>query len=254
LVAAATDPSKVPADGGRLLSARGLSKSFGALRVIEDVSFDLATGEVLGILGPNGAGKTTLFNLISGDVAPDRGTITLSGASLDGIPAFRRAGLGIGRTYQIPRPYAKMTTFENLLVASRFAARRSEEAAFASCALLLDECGLAAKANHAAGSLTLLDRKRLELARALAGEPKLLLLDEIAGGLTDAESAQLVTLVRRVRDRGVTIVWIEHVLHAVMAVAERLMVLSFGQKIADGRPKDVIDDPEVRRVYMGIES
>ncbi|NGO55758.1 ABC transporter ATP-binding protein [Mesorhizobium camelthorni] len=231
-----------------------MSKSFGALRVVDDVSFDLADGEALGILGPNGAGKTTLFNLISGDTAHDAGSITLAGGRLDGVPAFRRAGLGIGRTYQIPRPYAKMTTFENLLVASRFAAGRSEHEAFSTCAQLLEECGLDGRANRAAGSLTLLDRKRLELARALAGEPKLLLLDEIAGGLTDAESEQLVALVRRVRERGVTIIWIEHVLHAVMAVAERLMVLSFGQKIAEGRPDQVINDPEVRRVYLGIDA
>ena len=254
MVAAAAEASGGAAAGGVLLSARGLSKSFGALRVIDDVSFDLTEGEVLGILGPNGAGKTTLFNLVSGDIPSDVGSIELAGRPLDGIPAFRRAGLGIGRTYQIPRPYAKMTTFENLLVASRFAAGRSDPEAFASCAQLLEECGLAARANQAAGSLTLLDRKRLELARALAGEPKLLLLDEIAGGLTDAESEQLVTLVRRVRERGVTIIWIEHVLHAVMAVAERMMVLSFGQKIAEGRPSDVISNPEVRRVYMGIEA
>lgn len=254
MVAVATDVSGAPAAGGPLLSARGVSKSFGALRVVDDVSFDLAEGEVLGILGPNGAGKTTLFNLISGDIVHDAGSITLAGRRLDGLPAFKRAGLGIGRTYQVPRPYAKMTTFENLLVASRFAAGRGEHEAYSSSAQLLEECGLASKANRAAGSLTLLDRKRLELARALAGEPKLLLLDEIAGGLTDAESEQLVALVRRVRDRGVTIIWIEHVLHAVMAVAERLMVLSFGQKIAEGRPDEVINDPEVRRVYMGIDA
>ena len=237
-----------------LLSARGLSKSFGALKVVQDVSFDLAQGEVLGVLGPNGAGKTTLFNLISGDIAHDAGSIQLAGSSLGREPSFKRAMRGIGRTYQIPRPYAKMTTFENLLVASRFAANRSEQEAAATCAELLEDCGIASKANLPAGGLTLLDRKRLELARALAGEPKLLLLDEIAGGLTEVEAEQLVKLIRQVRDRGITIIWIEHVLHAVLAVAERLMVLSFGEKIAEGKPDDVINNADVRRVYMGMEA
>jgi branched-chain amino acid transport system ATP-binding protein len=237
-----------------LLSVRNLSKSFGALRVVHDVSFELARGEVLGILGPNGAGKTSLFNLISGDIDFDTGSIILDSTPLDREPSYKRATRGIGRTYQVPRPYAKMTTFENLLVASRFAAGRSEREAYLSCAALLEDCGLASKANLPAGGLTLLDRKRLELARALAGDPRLLLLDEIAGGLTEAEAGQLVSLIRHVRDRGVTIIWIEHVLHAVMAVAERLLVLSFGEKIADGRPQGVIDNPDVRRIYMGIEA
>jgi len=254
LVSDATAIAGASTSDGPLLSARGLSKSFGALHVVKDVSFDLVKGEVLGVLGPNGAGKTSLFNLISGDIAHDAGSITLAGDSIDGLPAFKRAARGIGRTYQIPRPYAKMTTFENLLVASRFAAGRKEREAFESCAALLEDCGLAEKANRPAGGLTLLDRKRLELARALAGEPKLLLLDEIAGGLTEAEAGQLVALIRRVRDRGITIVWIEHVLHAVMAVADRMMVLNFGAKIAEGAPEAVINDPNVRRVYMGLEA
>ena len=239
---------------GPLFSASHLSKSFGALHVVQDVSLSLDKGEVLGVLGPNGAGKTTLFNLISGDIIADRGSLTLAGLSLDGQPAYRRAALGIGRTYQIPRPYAKMTALENLLVASRFAGGASEAESYQRCGALLEECGLFARANRPAGSLTLLDRKRLELARALAGAPSLLLLDEIAGGLTEGEAAQLVDLVRRIRDRGVTIIWIEHVLHAVMAVATRMMVLNFGQKIAEGLPSEIMKDAEVRRVYMGIEA
>lgn len=254
MVSAAAATAGAATSDGPLLSARGLSKSFGALNVVQDVSFDLSKGDVLGVLGPNGAGKTSLFNLISGDIIHDAGSITLAGAGIDGLPAFKRAARGIGRTYQIPRPYAKMTAFENLLVASRFAAGRNEREAFESCAVLLEDCGLAERANRPAGGLTLLDRKRLELARALAGEPKLLLLDEIAGGLTEAEAGQLVALIRRVRDRGVTIIWIEHVLHAVMAVADRIMVLNFGRKIAEGSPEAVINDPDVRRVYMGLEA
>ncbi|PSJ59575.1 ABC transporter ATP-binding protein [Kumtagia ephedrae] len=236
-----------------LLQARGLSKSFGAVRVLHEVSLDVRPGEVLGILGPNGAGKTTLFNLISGDLKVDGGELVFSGRPLRGEPPYRRCQMGIGRTYQIPRPYGGLTTFENLLVAASFGGGRSESASYALCARILGDCELSGKANRSAGSLTLLDRKRLELARALASDPKLLLLDEIAGGLTDEEGKELVALIRRIRDRGVTIVWIEHVLHALLAVADRIMVLNFGEKIAEGAAQDVIKDPEVRRVYMGIE-
>ncbi|MFE3838205.1 ABC transporter ATP-binding protein [Pseudogemmobacter sonorensis] len=237
-----------------LLGARDVSKSFGAVRVLHGVSFDVYRGEVLGILGPNGAGKTTLFNMISGDIKPSGGEIRLGDVTLKGEPPFRRCKMGIGRTYQIPRPYSGMTTFENLLVASAFGGGKSEQDSYAFCAQVLEDCELADKANLRAGGLTLLDRKRLELARALASDPRLLLLDEIAGGLTEEESQDLVALVRRIRDRGVTIIWIEHVLHALLAVADRLMVLNFGEKIAEGAPDAVIADPEVKRVYMGIEA
>ncbi|MCR5856298.1 ABC transporter ATP-binding protein [Mesorhizobium sp. J428] len=237
-----------------LLRASDVSKSFGAVRVLHAVSFDVYRGELLGILGPNGAGKTTLFNMISGDLKSSGGEIRLGGETLKGEPPFRRCKMGIGRTYQIPRPYSGMTTFENLLVASTFGAGKSEQESYAFCADVLRECELWEKANRQAGALTLLDRKRLELARALASDPKLLLLDEIAGGLTDEESKDLVALVRRIRDRGITIIWIEHVLHALLAVADRLMVLNFGEKIAEGLPDAVIANPEVRRVYMGIET
>ncbi len=239
---------------GALLEARELSKSFGELRVLHDISFEVKSGEVLGILGPNGAGKTTLFNLISGDMRYDRGELSFSGHRLKDQPPYRRCHLGIGRTYQIPRPYAGLTTFENLLVAASFGGGRTEAASYAWCTQILRDCELRDKANRSAGSLTLLDRKRLELARALASDPKLLLLDEIAGGLTDDEGKELVGLIRRIRDRGITIVWIEHVLHALLAVADRMMVLNFGEKIAEGMPQTVIANPEVRRVYMGLEA
>ncbi len=237
-----------------ILTARGLCKSFGAVRVIHQLDFEVATGEVLGVLGPNGAGKTTLFNLISGDVSLDAGELGFAGERLLGEPPFRRCRRGIGRTYQVPRPYGGMTAFENLLVAAMFGGQLGERAANDHCAAILDDCGLSARANQLAGSLTLLDRKRLELARALASRPKLLLLDEIAGGLTDEESFQLVALVKRIRERDVTVVWIEHVLNALMAVADRLLVLNFGEKIAEGAPREVMANADVQRVYMGIEA
>ncbi|WP_298493163.1 ABC transporter ATP-binding protein [uncultured Maritimibacter sp.] len=237
-----------------LLSARGLTKRFGAVTVVDDVTFDLTRGEVLGILGPNGAGKTTLFNLISGDLAANGGELSLDGSHLSAEPPFKRCQRGIGRTYQVPQPFGDMTAFENLMVPAMMSAKMGEAEASDYCAEVLRDCGLLPRANKLAGGLTLLDRKRLELARALAGRPKLLLLDEIAGGLTDAEGAQLVDLVRRVQARGVTIIWIEHVLHALMAVANRVLVLNFGVKIAEGAPDRVMQDPEVQRVYMGIEA
>ena len=237
-----------------ILVAEGLTKRFGAVTVVDDVSCSVAEGEVLGILGPNGAGKTTLFNLISGDLAANGGELSLDGSRLSAEPPYRRCQRGIGRTYQVPQPFGDMTAFENLLVPAMMSAHMREADAYAHCTQVLRDCGLIDQANKPAGSLTLLNRKRLELARALAGKPKLLLLDEIAGGLTDAEGAELVALIRHVRAQGVTIIWIEHVLHALMAVADRIMVLNFGAKIAEGAPDAVMQNPEVQRVYMGIEA
>jgi branched-chain amino acid transport system ATP-binding protein len=231
-----------------ILSGRGLGKSYGALRVLHDVDFDVFPGEVLGVLGPNGAGKTTLFNLISGDARLDAGVLNFAGARLQSEAPHKRCRRGIGRTYQIA-----MSAFENLLVASMFGAQRTTRDAYEHCNAILEDCSLADKANRPAGKLTLLDRKRLELARALASNPKVLLLDEIAGGLTEEESRLLVDLVRRIRERDVTVVWIEHVLNAILAVADRILVLNFGEKIAEGPPQAVLADPEVRRVYMGVE-
>ena len=237
-----------------LLSARGLQKAYGANVVTSDVDFDVSQGEALAILGPNGAGKTTLFNLISGDVVVDGGALTFDGRQLRRERPFERCRLGIGRTYQIPKPYAGMTTFENLLVAAMFGGRLDEAGASRHCAAVLEQCELWSKANIPAGQLTLLDRKRLELARALASRPKLLLLDEIAGGLTDEEADKLVQLVLDIKRQGVTVVWIEHVLRAVMAVADRVMVLDSGRKLTEGLPQEVMADPAVQRIYMGIEA
>ncbi|HTJ93630.1 MAG TPA: ABC transporter ATP-binding protein [Pararobbsia sp.] len=237
-----------------LLSLRNVSKRYGALTVTDDISFSVREGEALGILGPNGAGKTTLFNLISGDTRADAGTVELGGHDIGALPPYARCVAGIGRSYQVPRPFGNMSVFENLLVAATYGARASEAEAHALCVDVLEHTGLRSKANRPASALTLLDRKRLELARALATRPKLLLLDEIAGGLTEAETHTLVAEIRRVKQQGVTIVWIEHVVHALLALADRLLVINFGRHLAEGAPDAVMNDPEVRRVYLGLEA
>ena len=236
-----------------LLTVENASKSYGALKVTDDVSFSVASDEALGILGPNGAGKTTLFNLISGDVNPDAGKVTLAGADITALPPHQRCRRGIGRSYQIPHPFVGMTVFENLLVAATFGGNKREQEAYAVCVDVLQKTDLVKKANLLAGSLTLLDRKRLELARSLATSPKLLLLDEIAGGLTEHEAKQLVDEIKVIKASGVAIIWIEHVVHALLAVADRLLVINFGKKLIEGKPDAVMNDPEVKRVYMGIE-
>jgi branched-chain amino acid transport system ATP-binding protein len=236
-----------------ILALDGVSKSYGALKVTDDISLSVARGETLGILGPNGAGKTTLFNLISGDTRADAGRVSFDGADVSREPPHRRCRLGIGRSYQIPQPFGAMTVFENLVAAASFGSQKPEKDTYGPAVEILRETGLLAKANRLAGSLTLLDRKRLELARALSTDPKVLLLDEIAGGLTEHEARELVEEIRRIKAQGITMVWIEHVVHALLAVADRLFVINFGQKLAEGEPEAVMNDPEVRRVYMGLE-
>jgi branched-chain amino acid transport system ATP-binding protein len=236
-----------------LLALDGVSKSYGALKVTDRISFEVRAGETLGILGPNGAGKTTLFNLITGDVKADGGRIEYEGRDVSGLRPHQRCRAGIGRSYQVPQPFGHMTVFENLVTAACFGGGQSERDAWATARDVLDQTGLLPHANKLAGSLTLLNRKRLELARALATRPKLLLLDEIAGGLTEHEAKQLVDELQRIKSQGVTMVWIEHVVHALLAIADRLFVINFGQALAEGEPRAVMDNPEVRRVYMGME-
>jgi branched-chain amino acid transport system ATP-binding protein len=236
-----------------LLSLHGVSKAYGALKVTDDVSLSVDAGETLGILGPNGAGKTTLFNLISGDVRVDAGRIEYDGQDVTRLAPHRRCRAGIGRSYQVPQPFGHMTVFENLVTAACFGGGEPERVAWATAREVLVLTGLLPQANRLAGGLTLLDRKRLELARALATRPKLLLLDEIAGGLTEHEAAQLVDELRRIKAQGVTMVWIEHVVHALLAIADRLLVINFGRTLAEGKPQAVMADAEVRRVYMGME-
>ena len=238
---------------GAVLELSGVRKSFGALRVIDDLSLAVEPRELVGIIGPNGAGKTTLFNLVTGDLRADAGSIRFLGAEVGAAPPHERCRRGIGRSYQIPQPFGDMTVFENLLVAATFGASMSEDEANDACVEVLGRTGLRRHANALAGRLPLLERKRLELARALATQPKLLLLDEIAGGLTEHEARELVALIREIKTAGTTMIWIEHVMHALVAVADRIVAINFGAKLADGPPEAVMGDPEVRRVYLGIE-
>lgn len=237
-----------------LLQLDNVSKSFGALKVINDVSFDLEEGIALGIMGPNGAGKTTLLNLIAGDLPLSAGDIRFNGASLSGVSAEQRCLSGIGRTSQIPRPFTGMTTYENVLVGAMYGSNLSEKEAEETCVGVLEQTGLLPRWNVEAGQLRLLERKRLELARALATKPRLLLLDEIAGGLTDHEVQELLTLIRDIRAQGITIIWIEHIVHALVSVVDRIVAIDFGNKLAEGTPEEVINSEAFQQVYFGVES
>jgi len=237
-----------------LLALHDVHKSYGAVKVTDGITLAVTEGETLGILGPNGAGKTTLFNLISGDVRADAGRIEYEGRDIGSLKPHQRCRAGIGRSYQVPQPFGHMTVFENLVTAACFGAGEDERRAWATADEVLAQTGLRPFANQRAGALALLNRKRLELARALATRPKLLLLDEIAGGLTDPEARELVDELKRIKASGVTMIWIEHVVHALLAIADRLFVINFGQPLAMGLPDAVMNDPEVKRVYMGMEA
>jgi branched-chain amino acid transport system ATP-binding protein len=235
-----------------ILSLEKISKRFGAVVVASGIDLALAEGEALGVIGPNGAGKTTLFGIAAGTVVPDSGRVMFAGADITRLTPERRCRLGLARSFQIPQPFGGMTVFENVVVAAAFGGGRSERDVYGECVEVLARCGLADKANRPAGTLTLIDRKRLELARALATRPRVLLLDEVAGGLTEHECADLVALIKDVRRTGVSIVWIEHVVHALIAAVDRLVVLHGGSFIAEGEPHAVIRLPAVADVYMGI--
>ena len=237
-----------------LLALHAVSKSYGAIKVTDNITLSVTKGETLGILGPNGAGKTTLFNLISGDVSVNAGRVEYAGEDVTALPPHLRCRRGIGRSYQEPQPFGNMSVFEKLVTAASFGGGQSERMAWDTAVRILDQTGLMPHANKEAGSLTLLNRKRLELARALATGPELLLLDEIAGGLTEHESHELVEELKRIKASGVTMIWIEHVVHALLSVADRLFVINFGQQLAEGKPNDVMNNPDVQRVYMGLEA
>jgi branched-chain amino acid transport system ATP-binding protein len=234
-----------------LLALSDVSKRFGQVLVAERLSLTVADGELLGIVGPNGAGKTTLFAMISGDVRPDAGEIHLGGRAVTALGPAARTRLGIGRTYQVPRPFEHMTVFENVLTGAVHGARLGRERARESALRVLALTGLLSTANQPAGRLNLLARKRLEIARALATGPSVLLLDEVAGGLTDPEVDELLAIVGTLRAEGLTVLWIEHVVHALLRSVDRLVCLAAGALIADGEPAAVMADRTVREVYLG---
>lgn len=233
------------------LAVRNLAKSFGALKVTDDVSFDVMENEILGIIGPNGAGKTTLFSLLAGNVAASAGRIEFRGQDITALPPEARARAGLARTYQVPRPFTHMTVFENLKVAAQFGGGMADQEAAQWSEQVMVTTGLAREGNSLAGRLPLLLRKRHELARALAMKPKLLLIDEVAAGLTDQEVNEFIALVQGIRKSGITIVWIEHVMKTMLTATDRLLALHSGRVLAVGTADEVINLPEVRRVYLG---
>jgi branched-chain amino acid transport system ATP-binding protein len=234
-----------------LLQLASLHKRFGQVVIADGLDLEVEQGAAVGIVGPNGAGKTSLFGLISGDLRPDRGEIRLDGRVINHEDAARRCRQGIGRTYQVPRPFSGLTVFENVLLAAQQGARARAPRCYELAYVTLERTKLAEEANRPAGSLGLLARKRLELARALASEPRVLLLDEVAGGLTDPEVRELVEIVAAARQNGIAIVWIEHVVRALLATVDRLICLAGGHIIGDGEPRAVLSSPAVREVYLG---
>lgn len=236
-----------------MLELVALSRNFGGLRVIDKLDLSVTDGEILGIIGPNGAGKSTLFNLISGNLTPNSGRIAYAGRELAGTTVWDRCRLGIGRTFQIPKPFTHMSVFENVLVAAIHGGGMTTARAKHQAQAVLEMTGLWHRQAVHAGQLPLLDLKRLELAKALASSPKLLLLDELAGGLTEAECNALLDIVREVHDQGTTVVWIEHVIRALRRIADRLVVLYGGVIFASGPPEVVLADDRVKEIYLGAE-
>ena len=236
-----------------LLELDHVTKRFGRVVIAEDLSFSVGAGDTVGIVGPNGAGKTSLFGLISGDLSPGSGQVAFGGRTITRLDSAARCRLGIGRTYQVPRPFVDMTAFENVLVAAQQGGGLRRKASYAAAAEALERTGIAGEANRPAARLGLLQRKRLEIARALATRPTLLLLDEVAGGLTDPEVTVLVEIVRGINAEGITVIWIEHVVRALTSLVSRMLCLYGGQFVGDGDPASVLANPRVREVYLGSD-
>lgn len=238
-------------EAGPIVEAISVGQRFGALAVLDSVDFGVNTGEAVGIVGTNGAGKTTLLNLLAGALRPTTGVVHFRGRDVTGVGAAQRCRLGIARAHQVPRPFGGMTVFENIFVGAAWGGGRRGPSACDRAIEVVSLCGLADVANRRAESLGLLHRKRLELARSIATDPAVVLLDEIGAGLTDAEAAELVLTIREIRRGGVAIVWIEHIVHVLVQVVDRLVCLDAGRVIADGEPAVVMRDPAVVHAYLG---
>ncbi|MGA7677969.1 MAG: ABC transporter ATP-binding protein [Dehalococcoidia bacterium] len=234
-----------------ILSVTGVSKYFGGLAAVSNLSFDVQPGEILGLMGPNGAGKTTVLNIISGEYKPDSGAIKFKGGKITGLSSDKLRRLGIARTYQIPQPFTNLTTLQNVVVAARFAGGLDKAAAESEAAKILDLVGLSDKKGILAKDLLVVTLKRLELARVLAAKPVLLLLDEVAAGLTDTEIPQLLDILQKVHNMGITCVLIEHVMRVMMAAVNKIMVMDEGIKIAEGTPKEMMENQKVIQAYFG---
>lgn len=236
----------------KLLEGTGITKRFGGLTALSNVDFYVDEGEILGLIGPNGAGKTTLFNVIAGTFSPASGSIRFEGENITGFKPYRICKLGIARTFQTPKPFSTMTVYENVLAAELFGCTKSKR--FSDSRKLdeiLEKFGLASKSKMLASSLPLFEQRMLELARALSTKPKILLLDEVMAGLNPTETAQMLKVIRELRKEGITIFMIEHNMRAIMEIADRVMVLHQGMKIAEGEPKEIAKAPDVIEAYLG---